>query len=244
MRLPAAARIAPITAGVAGLAWFWAELAPQRFGFFDTDDPSVSLRFLAAHPEAWVQAGLALAIASIALLATVIVVRDRLAAGLVAAGRAEAPDLAARTVSAVGFVAAAMLLGMALVRLAGGPVLYVAGLRQEWGEAAYLVTQFVGIQLLGVGGLALLALWIAGVSWFGARRGVVPPLVAALAVLPALRFIPALGLGGLLEGLWLVYMAAIPAGFAWLILLGASPSARLAPNRITTSPAIAGPSPL
>ena len=33
----AAERVAPIVAGIAGLAWFWLELAPQRTGFEDTD---------------------------------------------------------------------------------------------------------------------------------------------------------------------------------------------------------------
>ena len=46
-----ARRLAPIIAGVAGLGWFWAELAPQRLGFEDTDDPAVSLQFLAAEPR-------------------------------------------------------------------------------------------------------------------------------------------------------------------------------------------------
>jgi hypothetical protein len=222
-------RGAPIVAGLAGLAWFWMELAPQRAGFEDTDNPATGLAFVAAHPDAWVQAGLALAIAAFALVASVLATRDRLEA----AGSAQAGAVAVRAITIVGLFGAAMLLCMAAVRLAGGPLLYVQGLRQEWGEAAYLVTQFVGIQLFGVGGLAILSAWIAGVAWLGLRRGAVPRLVAILAVLPAVRLASVVGLIGLpIDGLWFVAIAAIPASFAWLVLLGAWPRPRLATGRL------------
>jgi hypothetical protein len=222
-------RGAPIVAGLAGLAWFWAELAPQRAGFEDTDNPATGLAFVAAHPDAWVHAGLALAIAALALVVTVLAMRDRLEA----AGRPQAGTVATRAIMVVGLFAAGMLLLMAAVRLAGGPLLYVQGLRQEWGEAAYLVTQFVGIQLFGVGGLTVLSAWIVAVAWLGVRRGAVPRLVAVLAVLPAVRLASVVALLGLpIEALWFVFMAAIPASFAWLVLLGAWPAARVATGRL------------
>lgn len=217
-----AGRLAPLVAGLAGLAWFWFELTPQRAGFEDTDNPATGLDFLAAFPGAWVSAGLALAIAAFALMATVIALRDRLESVPSPSG----PSVAVRVVSTIGLFAAFMLLGQAVTRLAGGPVAYVAGLDQGWGETAYLVTQFVGIQLFGVGGMALLALWAVGVSWLGVRRGVMPRPVAILAVVPGFRLVAILALLGILpviDGLWLLYMASIPGAFMWLLLLGAWP---------------------
>lgn len=231
-----AARVAPLVAGLSGLAWFWFELAPQRAGFEDTDNPATGLAFITAFPGAWVSAGLALAVASIALVATVIATRDRLEA----AGSQEDRGIAVRTVFVIGLFAAFMLMGQAATRLAGGPVAYVAGLDQGWGETAYLVTQFVGIQLFGVGGLALLGAWILAVAWLGARRGVVPMPIAILALVPGMR---ALGIPGVLEllpqGLWLLFMAAIPASFAWLVALGAWSAS---PALVGRRPAGAAPS--
>ena len=224
-RFLAAERFAPIVAGLAGLAWFWAELAPQRTGFEDTDNPATGLAFLAAHPEAWQQAGLALFVAGLALVATVLGTRDRLSVTEPDAGRGR-PDspVAVRTISIVGLFAAAALIGMGCVRLSGGPVRYVQGLDQAWGEMAYTVTQFVGVQLLLTGGLTLLALWIAGVAWIGGRQGTIPRPVALLAIVPAARLVAIPGLSASLPGgLWIVVLAAIPAAFLWLVLLGAWP---------------------
>lgn len=213
-------RLAPIIAGLAGLGWFWAELAPQRAGFPDTDDPAMGLQFIAAHPQAWPLAGLALGIAAIALVGTVLAVRARLG-GPSDAGNPR--GIAVDTISVVGFLAAAMLFGMAAVRMSGGPVRYVHGLDQAWGEAAYLVTQFVGIQALVTGGFVLLELWLIGVAWIGARRGVISRVVAVIAVLPAFRLISVLGpLGIEAEGIWPLLVIAIPATFAWLVVLGAT----------------------
>ena len=213
-------RAAPVVAGLAGLGWFWAELAPQREGFPDTDDPAVSLQFLAAHPGAWTQAGLFLGIAAFALIATVLAHR-RTTVRPASAG-AEPESVWPSFVAVVGVLSAAFLLGMAIVRLGGEPLLYVRRLDQAWGESAYLVTQFVGVHLVGIGGLLLLPLWIAGSSWLGARRGSVPSVLAWLSILPLLRLIlPALGWAGFsLDGLWPIYVVAIPASWFWLILLG------------------------
>lgn len=213
-------RAAPVVAGLAGIGWVWAELLPQREGFQDTDDPAVSLQFLAAFPGGWTQAGLLLGLAAFALLATVLLSRRDLAP---ASGRAdEQESVWPSFVAVTGVLASAFLLCVAIIRLGGGPLLYVRDLNQQWGEAAYLVTQFVGVHLFGVGGLLLLSIWIAGYSWLGARRGTVPSAIALLALLPLLRFIlPALGWAGFsLDGLWPIYMVAIPASWFWLILLG------------------------
>lgn len=226
-----ASRLAPLTAGLAGLAWFWFELAPQRTGFEDTDNPAIGLQFLAANPGAWTITGLALGVAALALVATAIAMRDRLE-------RDAQPDdergVAVRTITMIGLFAALFLLGHAATRLAAGPIGYVQGLDQAWGETAYLVTQFVGTQLFGVGGAALLAMWIAGVAWIGGRRGVLPQGLAVLAVVPALRLAAIPGLGSLLpDGAWFLFLLAIPGTFVWLILLGAWPQGRGQPDSAT-----------
>ena len=221
-------RVAPIVAGLAGLAWVWFELAPQRLGFPDTDDPAMSLRFLEAHPEAWIQAGFSLAIAALALIPTVLAMRSRLRSR----DLGQPSDLVVGTITVVGLVGAAMLLGMAAVRLAVEPVRYVHSLSQAWGETAYLVTQFVGTQLLGIAGLALLAMWIGSVAWLGARRGVMQRGLAVLAILPAFRLAALPGIRLLPEGTWVLLMAAIPAAFLWLLLLGAWPPANTAPGPV------------
>lgn len=221
-RLLAAERLAPVLAGVAGLAWFWFELAPQRTAFQDTDDPAMGLAFINAHPTAWPLAGVALGIAAVALVATVLAMRLRLSHADHPSGQSErGAGVGVDTVAGVGLVAAAMLFGMAAVRMSGGPVRYVQGLDQAWGEAAYLVTQFVGLQALVTGGFVLLELWLVGVAWMGARRGLVPRPVAILAVLPAIRLVGVLGPFGIeAEGLWPLLILAMPATFAWLALLG------------------------
>jgi hypothetical protein len=220
-------RLAPIVAGAAGLLWFWTELAPIQAGFEDMDSPAVGLKFIAAHPGSWTQAGLVLAIAAIALVATVIGMRDRFEVGAPGApgesGESGAPErgVAVRTVSVIGLFAALFLLGHAATRLAAGPLTYVQGLDQAWGEAAYLVAQFVGVQLFGVAGAALLSIWIAGAAWLGARRGVLPQGLAVLAAVPSLRL---LALPGLALLPWFLLVLAIPSAFVWLILLGAWPA--------------------
>lgn len=216
--MPASVRLGPLVAGLAGLAWFWFELEPQRYGFEDTDNPATGLKFIAAHPHAWQLAGLALVVAAIALVATVVATRDRLEAA--AAGERGVGD---RTVAVLGVLAAFLLLGHGLTRLAGGPVAYVQGLDQHWGETAYLVTQFIGVQLFAVGGVAMLSVWIVSVAWLGARRGVISRAVALLAVLPALRLLSILQFAGFLpDGLWFLYMAGLPGAFVWLLALAGS----------------------
>ena len=235
-------RLAPIVAGVAGLTWFWAELAQQATAYQDTDNPAQGLAFIAANPLAWPLAGLALGIAAVALVATVLATRAGLNAAQAEPARDDANRVAVDTISVLGLVAAAMLFGMAAVRMSGGPVRYVQGLDQAWGEAAYLVTQFVGIQALVTGGLIALDLWIVGVAWIGARRRVVRRVVAGLAVLPGLRLAGIVGPFGIeVDGLWLLLMLAIPASFAWLAVLGATlrtPTPMSTGDTLALSPAV------
>jgi hypothetical protein len=235
-------RVGPVVAGIAGLAWFWAELAPQRTPYVDTDDPAQGLAFITANPTAWPLAGLALGIAAVALVATMLGMRVRLHAA--SAGGREgdgASSVAIDTVTVVGLFSAAMLFGMAAVRMSGGPVRYVQGLDQSWGETAYLVTQFVGIQALVTGGFVLLELWLIGFAWLGLRRRLIPRVVAALAVLPAARLLGVLGPFGIeFEGGWFLLILAIPATFAWIALLGIAvrtPVAMSTGDTLSASPA-------
>jgi hypothetical protein len=219
-RFPAA-RLAPIVAGLAGIGWFTAELAPQGAGFGDTDDPSVGLAFVAAQPTAWAFAGVFLIVASLALIVTVIALGDRIRAA--AQDSNDAPDVAVRTATVLGLLAAAFLFGHGVVRMATGPLLYVDGLDSDWGEAAYLVTQFVGVHVLAQGGVLSLTTWIVAVAWLGVRRGVLPVPLGLVAPLPGIRLLAFLSPWSLLpDGLWMFCMAAIPAAFAWLVLLGVS----------------------
>jgi hypothetical protein len=223
-----AGRRAAIVAGLAGLASFWAELAPQRYGFEDTDNPATGLAFVTAHPDAWFQGGLALVILGVALILTVLASRRRLSA-INGPAQSAHPDLGVEALSVLGLVSAAMFLGMGIVRWAGGPMLYVRGLDQGWGETVYLITQFVGVQLLLIGGVTLLAAWIVGAAWIGSRRGLIPRPLAVLAILPGVRLLALPGVGSLLpDGAWLAGMAAIPAAFLWLVLLGLWGSSPLA----------------
>lgn len=217
-----AGSIGPIVAGLAGFGWFVAELAPQGYGFADTDDPSVGLRFVAAHPTDWASAGVLLIVASLALIVAVIATADRLAAAAPARTARDA-DVARRSVTVVGLLSAAFLFGHGVVRMVGGPMLYVDGLDAGWGETAYLITQFVGIHLLAQGGTLLLTIWIIGVSGLGAGRRVVPRPLALFALLPGIRLVGFLAPWGLLpDGLWVFFMAGIPAAFLWLVLAGVS----------------------
>jgi hypothetical protein len=229
-----AARLGPTVAGLAGLGWFVADLAAQGSGFADTDDPSVGLLFVTAHPTDWAIAGSLMILAAVALIVSVLAIGDRLGAG--ATGDA-APhsNVGPRTATVLGLMAAAFLFGHGVVRMGSGPLLYVNGLDSTWGETAYLVTQFVGVHLFGQGGILLLSGWIVATAWLGVRRRVLPAPIALLALIPGIRILALLGPWSLLpEGLWIFFMAAIPAAFAWLVLVGVS-SVDTRPSRSTRS---------
>ena len=95
------------------------------------------VRFLRAHPEVYAQSGFALLVMAMTLTATTLAIADALAARV--------GGLALRWASAFGFFAAAFFLMHGVVRLSAGPLLYIDGMDPDWGEAAYLVVQMVGI---------------------------------------------------------------------------------------------------
>jgi hypothetical protein len=201
-------------AGVAGMAWFVLELAPANMGFDDTDDPSVSLRFLHLHADLYNQAGVALILMGIALAMAVFAVSD------VMAPRAD--RLALRFASTLGLFAAVLLFMHGVLRGAAEPLLYIDGLDHDWGEAGYLVLQIVGIHGFAQGGILALCIWAVGVGLIGLRTGTLPRVLCLLAIIPAIRIIGlALGPTGLLpEGAWFVGIAAIPGTILWCLLLG------------------------
>lgn len=240
------AGVAPIVTGLSGLAWTWAELAPQRFGFEDTDDPAVSLAFIAAHPEEYAQAGLFLMVTSIGLVATVLGAVRHAAKPAPASGPpgletdGDHVPIGLGVATFVGLVGAAFLFGMAVLRMAGGPLLYVNQLNPAWGEAAYLAVQFVGVHLLAQGGILALCAWIIAIAVRGARGGPISRLLAVLALIPAIRLLAfAAPLGLLPEELWVVFMLAIPGAFVWLILLGATWLAQVPGATQAAAPSVA-----
>jgi hypothetical protein len=208
------AAIAPILAGVAGLAWFWLELTPPRLGFDDTDSPEVSLQFLRAHAETYAQAGTALLILAAALLVTTLIVADRLT------GRAS--PVAVRSLTVTGIVSAACLFLFGVLRFSAEPILYIDGLDHAWGAAAYLAVQMTGVHGVEQGGTFALCAWIVGVSVLGVRAKVVPVALGLLAFVPAFRLVGLLvaPFVPLPDVTWVLGIAAIPLSLAWCLLLG------------------------
>lgn len=206
--------LAPIVAGLAGVAWFWLELTPPRLGFDDTDSPEVSLRFLHAHPEVYGQAGAALLVLAAMLVVATFVVADALV---------ERPaSIAVRSLTSIGLIAAACFFLHGVLRFSVQPILYIDSLDRDWGEAAFLAVQMAGIHGFAQAGTFALCLWVVGISILGVRAKVVPLTLGLIAAIPAFRIV------GLLVGpfatlpdvLWIVGIAAIPVVMLWCVLLG------------------------
>ena len=211
-----AAGFSSIVFGLAGLASFALALVPPILGFDDTDNPAVSIAFVRAHPDIQVMAGVSLILMAIALTVSVLSVAE------VTAPRAD--SLAMRCLSAFGLFAAAFFLVTGGLRIgASGPLLHIAGLRDAWGEAAYLAFQ-VASQAIGIGGIVALCLWAVGLSLIGLRTRVLPVALSVLGIIPAFRLVGGtLGPLGALpdsELLWVLGMVSIPGTMVWCLLLG------------------------
>ncbi|MEO7664548.1 MAG: hypothetical protein ABIV26_05425, partial [Candidatus Limnocylindrales bacterium] len=122
--------LAAIVAAIASIAWFYLETVPPQLGFDDTDSPATSLQFLTGHWIVYAQSGLALLVGAFGLLVASLGVSDVLAS--------RGGSLAVRVVTALGLTSAACLFMNGVIHLAVHPLLYVAELKREWGEAAYL----------------------------------------------------------------------------------------------------------
>ena len=222
-----ATALAAILYGVAGLAWTILELTPQGLGFPDTDDPAMSLRYLADHSDVYRQAGIALIVMALALIVVVNgvteVIRTR-AAGADVARSASGSDLAIRSVTTVGLFAAAAFLVFGAMRFSVLPILYVETLDPAWGQTAYLVQQFAGIHGFAQVGVLCFGFWAVGAGIVGWRSGAIPAWLAALAIVPGLRILPLLTVVGNAEDapgwLWIVFMLSIPGTMLWMLLLG------------------------
>ena len=205
-----------IVFALAGIAWIALESTPPRLGFEDTDNPSVMVEFIRAHPEVFVRAGMALLLMAVSLTIAVLSVAEVI--GTRAAG------VGLRSSTSFGLFAAAFFLFGGGIRVgSSGPLLHMAGLRLEWGEGAYLAVQVVSQAVL-IGGLLALCLWAVGLSLLGLRTKTLPLALCVLGILPAFRIVSAtLGPLGLMpdtEIVWLISMASILGTILWCLMLG------------------------
>jgi len=199
-----------------GIVWFVLESTPPRLGFEDTDDPAVMVGFIRQYPEVFVQAGTMLILMAITLTVAVPAVAEVVGPPSGAVGL--------RSTSAFGLFSAAFFLFGGAVRIgSSGPLLHIAGLREEWGEGAYLAAQVVSQALL-IGGIFALCLWAVGLSLIGLRTKVIPLALCVLGVLPAFRIVGGtLGPLGLLpdaDVLWVIGIASIFGTILWCLILG------------------------
>jgi len=205
-----------IVFALTGLVEFALELAPQVYGFADTDSPAVSLQYLHEHPYIYAWAGVILLVMAISLVIGALHLSDVLRPGATA--------LAVRSTTVFGLLAAASFFGHGVLRLGVGPLLYIDGLDPDWGEAAYLVVQIVGIHGFAQAAITALCVWAIGVSLIGLRTRVVPTLVCALGIIPAIRLLGILGPLGALDALpdvaWILFMLSIPGVYLWCLILG------------------------
>ena len=208
--------LALIVFAIAGFAWFTLELAPPNMGFEDTDSPSESLRFLRTNGQMYAQGGFALLLMAISLTIAVLAVSDSQAS--------RADDMARRTTTAFGLFASAFFFMHGVLRLSVEPLLYIDGLDRDWGEAAYLAMQMIGIHGFAQAAITAACLWVVGVALVGIRSRSLPIALCAIALIPAFRLLAVLGPLGVLDGLpeetWFLFMASIPGLLLWCLLLG------------------------
>jgi hypothetical protein len=204
-----------VVAALLGLTWIWLFALQPLLGFEDTDDPALGVAFVSEHPQVFALTGLALVLMAIALTISVLSIAESHLAGL--------PRWPVAATIAAGLTAALCFLVFGAMRVgASGPLLYIAGLRQEWGETVYLVVQIAGVQGLLPAGLLALALWAVGTSLLGLARRTLPVAICVLGCVPALHVVVRLvgPLGVLPDGAWVVLVASIPATMLWCLALG------------------------
>lgn len=207
------AGVSAIVAGLAGVAWFWLETTPPRLGFDDTDNPLVSLQYLAGHSATYAQIGVTLFVMAIALVVATAAISDALAH--------RANPLALRVVTTIGQFSAAFLIMHGVLRLGVLPMLYVNDVRAEWGQAAYLVSQFAGVHGFVEGAIVTLCAWAVGISVIGFRTRALPVALVVLGVVPGFRLLSILGPFGIsADGLWILFVLSIPGAMLWCVVLG------------------------
>lgn len=209
------AAISTVAAALLGMTWLGLYARQPLLGFQDTDDAALGVAFVREYPEVFAQTGLALIVMSIALTISVASVAD-----LHDPAHSKWP---VRATSAAGMLAALCFLVFGAMRIgASGPLLHIAGLKQEWGETAYLVVQMAGVQGFLPAGLLALSLWAVGWSLIGLRWRTIPLAVCVLGLVPAVHVLGrVLGeVGGLPEGAWIVLVASVPGTMVWCLALG------------------------
>jgi hypothetical protein len=206
--------IAAIFFGVAALAWFVVELSPQFYGFEDTDSPAVMLAFLRGHGSLFALGAVALFVMAGSLTVVCFAASDVL--------RRSDRQVGGRTMTFFGLIAAASFFLLGVVRFSTGPVLHIDGLKRDWGEAAFLVTQMMGTHGFAQAAVMALCIWAVGVTVIAYRTHALPAVALLLAVFPAVRF------GTLLLGpfaelpdeLWIIAILAIPGTLISAFALG------------------------
>lgn len=227
-----AGALATIAAGLAGLAWFVVYLTPVSLGFEDTDNPVTSLRFLRDYPDSYQLMGMILILLGIVLTVAVLNASDVLSAR---AGR-----LAVRSTTAFGLIAAALFFLYGVIVSSVQPLLYVDSLSSTWGEATYLILQFVGLHTFGQGAITALAGWAVAVCLIGLRTRAIPLIVIVLGLVPAFRLVGLLigSLGIEADALWIFAISSIPGVMVWTLILGV---VLLRRSLTTTTPSTPGP---
>lgn len=209
------AALSTLLFALAAIVWFVLEGTPPRLGFGDTDSPVVMVGFIRQYPKVFVQAGTMLLVMAISLTIAVLAVAE--VVGPPSGG------VGLRSTSVFGLFSAALFLFGGAVRIgSSGPLLHMAGLREEWGESAYLAAQVVSQGLL-IGGTFALCIWAVGLSLIGLRTKVIPLGLCVLGVLPAFRIVSStLGPLGLLpdsEVLWIMSVASLFGTILWCFIL-------------------------
>lgn len=149
------------------------ELATR--GAIDADDPAASLVYLQQNARPYVVTGILLVALAASLAVGSVAVRLVL--------RAIRPSLWVDAAAVVGVLAAGAFGIAGVMRVSSpGPLAYISGLDEAWGESAYLAVHMVGTQSMFAGGVLGLSIWLVGIAVASWRRRAVArgPLVVAV----------------------------------------------------------------
>ena len=128
-----------------------------------------------------------------------------------------------RATAAFGLFASGFFFMYGVLRLGVEPLLYIDGLDHDWGEAAYVALQMIGMHGFAQAAVTASCLWVVGVALMGMRTRCLPIALCAIALVPAFRLLGVLGPLGVLdalpEGTWFLFMASIPGLLLWCLLL-------------------------
>jgi len=201
---------------LAFVATFALESWRVQLGFEDGDNPEQSVSFIKQHGRIYEISGIVQILMTVALTVGSLAVAEVIGQS--------APPLAVKSIAAFGlFSAAAYFLNGALRLAAARPLLYIDGLRHEWGVTAYLIVQMVGVQGFAQAGIVNFGLWALGVSLVNARIHLFPRALSLLGVFPAFHLFAGLFgpfLGTALDSLFMLYVLSIFGTVLWCFVLG------------------------